>query len=61
MPHNWYKLLVQQNLSNYRSYQRINKNWFVVDFSFKFEVLPLHKELSEFSILKNIYNDLEKT
>ncbi|GES91106.1 hypothetical protein GLOIN_2v1801635 [Rhizophagus clarus] len=36
------------------------KCWFVVDFS-NFEVLPLHKELSEFIIQKNFYNELEKT
>src|SRR4051812_36771471 len=59
--HNWYNFIVQKDPSNYKSYQRKNRSWFVVDFSFKFEVLPLHKELSEFIIPKNFYNELEKT
>ncbi|CAG8660723.1 18191_t:CDS:10 [Rhizophagus irregularis] len=61
MTRNWYDLIVQKNPSKCQSYQRINRSRFVVDFSFNFEVLPLHKELSEFSIPKNFYNELEKT
>ncbi|CAB4441893.1 unnamed protein product [Rhizophagus irregularis] len=61
MSRSWYQLLVQQNPSNYKNYQRINKSWFVVDFSSKFEVLPLHRELSEFSIKKNFHYNLEQT
>ncbi|RIA85471.1 hypothetical protein C1645_830748 [Glomus cerebriforme] len=56
-----YNLIVQKNPSNYKSYQRANKSWFVVNTSFEFEVLPLHKELSEFLLPKNYYYNLEKT
>jgi len=61
MSRSWYQLLVQKNPSNYKNYQRINKSWFVVDFSSEFEVLSLHRELFEFSIKKNFHYDLEKT
>ncbi|CAB5395930.1 unnamed protein product [Rhizophagus irregularis] len=61
MTRNWYDLIVQKNPSKYQSYKRINRSWFVIDFSSKFEVLPLHKELSEFIIPKNFHNELEKT
>ena len=60
MSRSWYQLLAQKN-PNYKKYQRINKSWFVVDFSFEFKVLPLHKDLFEFSIKKNFHYDLEKT
>ncbi|CAB4428237.1 unnamed protein product [Rhizophagus irregularis] len=57
---NWHNFIVQKNPSNYKSYQRGNKSWFVVDTSFEFEVLPLHKELSEFFLQKHYYYNLEK-
>src|SRR5436305_5284514 len=60
MSRSWYQLLAQKN-PNYKKYQRINKSWFVVDFSFEFKVLPLHKDLFEFLIKKNFHYDLEKT
>ena len=61
MTHNWYNLFIQKDSSNYKSYQQANKSWFVIERSFKFEILPLHKELSEFSLPKNYYYNLEKT
>ena len=53
MIRNWYNLIIQKDLSNYKSYQQVNKSWFVVELSSKFEVLPLHKELSEFLLPRN--------
>ena len=53
MSRSWYQLLAQKN-PNYKKYQRINKSWFVVDFSFEFKVLPLHKDLFEF-LIKNAF------
>ncbi|CAB4446393.1 unnamed protein product [Rhizophagus irregularis] len=61
MTRNWYNLIVQRDPSNYKSYQRANKSWFVIEIPSKFEVLPLHKELSEFILPKNYYHNLEKT
>ena len=61
MTRNWYNLIVQKDPTNYKSYQRANKSWFVVEMSAKFEVLPCHKELLEFLLSKNYYYDLEKT
>jgi hypothetical protein len=60
MSRSWYQLLVQQN-PNFKSFQRTNKSWFVADFSSNFEVLPIHRELFEFSITKNFHHNLEKT
>ncbi|CAB5130191.1 hypothetical protein RhiirA5_439849 [Rhizophagus irregularis] len=57
---NWHNFIVQKNPSNYKSYQRGNKSWFVVDTSFEFEVLLLHKELLEFFLQKHYYYNLEK-
>ncbi len=61
MTRNWYNLIIQKDLSNYKSYQQVNKSWFVVELSFKFEVLSLHKELSEFLLPRNYHYNLEKT
>ena len=58
---NWYNILIQKNPLNYKSYQRANKSWFVIDFSSHLEVLPLHEELLEFNIPRNFHNNLEKT
>ncbi|CAG8687197.1 8077_t:CDS:10, partial [Funneliformis caledonium] len=60
MSRSWYQFLIQKNPSNYKNYQRINKSWFVIDFSSEFEVLSLHRKLFEFSIKKNFHYDLEK-
>lgn len=61
MTRNWYNFIVQKNPSIYKSYQRMNKSWFVIEMSSEFEVLPLHKELSEFFLPKHYYYNLEKT
>src|SRR5439155_9372107 len=51
--HSWFQLLVQKNPSNYKNYQRINKSWFVANFSSKFEVLSLHNTCRMKKISKN--------
>jgi hypothetical protein len=61
---NWHNFIVQKNPSNYKSYQKMNKSWFIINMSSEFEVLPLHKELSKFFLPKHYshyYYNLEKT
>ena len=58
MTRNWYNFIVQKNPSTCKSYQRANKSWFVIDMSSECEVLPLHKELSEFFLPKHYYYNL---
>ena len=60
MIRSWHNLIVQKDSSTRKSYQRTNKSWFVVEMSPNLEVLPLHKDLLEFSISSNCYNNLEK-